>query len=376
MKKRIAFADGKQEEFFKNIKLKTALTWKKLSDKLMVKESTLSKAYRFGLCNLPYDIFKRILEIIEEDELTILKNYGASIVDEKLVIGRKVFGERKKQLNDMKIIYSNNNLNLDISKVNFSNYDKEKGIKLPNKLTSELAEEIGIHYGDGFLSEKRYDYRLKGNPYNEREYYLNYIAPLFKKLYNIDVSLKDFKASYGFELRSKAIWEFKTKILGIKPGKKYTITFPDKLKVNDVNILTAFIRGLFDTDGSISFKSKYGYKQYYPSIEISLTSKKVIKDVAEILFMMGFKPWVGFNEKYGRISIYGISQFKKYEELIGWSSPKNLNKVNDWKKRYPKLNLDMANVVQRLRRTTVAREKGVRLSPFALSTRIEQRRIK
>ena len=337
MKKRVQFIEGKQKEFLKYIKEKTSLTWEELSNKLKIKESTLSKAYMFGMCNLPYGVFKQILDIIGEDEQIILKNYKALIVDEKLIIGRKVFGERKKILDNIKINYKNNDLNLDISKVNFSKYDLSKGIKLPIKLTPELAEEIGMHYGDGFLSAKRYDYRLKGNPEDEQEYYLGYIKPLFKKLYNCDLRVKNFKTSFGFELYSRAIWEFKTKILGIKPGEKYNLFVPNKLKVNNIKILSAFIRGLFDTDGSISFKSKYGYIRYYPAIEISLTSKKVIKDVAEILSMMGFKPWVGFNKRYGRISLYGTEVFKRYEELIGWSSPKNLNKVKDWKERYPQL---------------------------------------
>jgi hypothetical protein len=53
--------------------------------------------------------------------------------------------------------------------------------------------------------------------------------------------------------------------------------------------------------------------------------------------MIGLKPRVYFNERYGRISIYGINALKRYEELIGWSSQKNLNKLNDWRNRYPML---------------------------------------
>lgn len=332
------FTEGKQRDFFGYVKAKSGLKWKELADKLKIKVSTLSKAYMFGMCNLPYDILKQILDIIGEDEQIILKNYKASIVDEKLIIGRKVFGEQRKQLKKIEITYPNKNFSFNISKVNFSKYDKEKKIKLPNKLTPELAEEIGMHYGDGFLSEKRYEYRLKGNQYNEREYYTNYIKPLFKKLYNIDVTLKDFKTSYGFELKSKAIWEFKIKVLGIKSGKKYNAPLPKILKINNKKILAGFIRGLFDTDGSLRFKSQYGYKDYYPVIEISLTSKNLIKDVADILNMFGFNIWLGFNEKYGRISLNGVLNFKRYKELIGWSSPKNLNKVKIWERAYPNLN--------------------------------------
>lgn len=334
MKKRVCFIEGNQKKFIDKVKKESNLGWRDLANKFNVKEGTLSKSYRFELCNLPYDLFKKMVLIIEQNEEDVLKKYGGELKKEELVIGRKVFGEQRKFLKKIKITFTNKNLNLDTSKVKFSKYDIKKGIKLPKKITPKLAEEIGMQFGDGFLSEKRYDYRLKGNPADEKEYYLNYIKPLFKELYNVDIKLKESWKSFGFELYSQAIWQFKTKVMGIKPGKKYTIVIPDKLKVKNIKILTSFIRGLFDTDGSLRFKSRYGYKKYYPVIEISLTSKEVVKEVGEILRMFGFNIWLGFNERYGRISINGIPNFKRYKELIGWSSQKNLNKIKGWEMRY------------------------------------------
>ena len=200
------------------------------------------------------------MNLINQDEQNALKDYDGRILNEEIVIGRKVFGERRKTIQDIELTYKKEILDFDTSKVNFSKYDLERGIKLPQKLTPELAEEIGMHFGDGFLSEKKYEYRLKGNPKDEKKYYQNYVKPLFKKLFNIEINLKDFKTSYGFELKSRAIWELKIKILGRKPGNKYNLYVPETLKVNNVEILSAFIRGLFDTDGSVCFKSKYGYK--------------------------------------------------------------------------------------------------------------------
>ena len=370
MEKRVNFSEGKQKDFFKYVKLTSNFSWKELADKLKVNESTLSKAYRFGVCDIPYDLFRRILNVINKDESTLLREYCGKILNEELVIGRKVFGEGRKILSEIKLDYKNNPSNFDISKVNFSKYDLERGIKLPKNLTPELAEEIGMHFGDGFLSGERYEYRLKGNPKDEKEYYQGYIKPLFKKLFNFEINLKDFKTSYGFELRSKAIWEFKTRILGIKSGNKFNLYVPKILKVNDVKIISAFLRGLFDTDGTVCFKSKYGYENYYPSIEITLISKKVIKDVAEMLKMLGFDPKISPTRNCERISLNGISRFKKYEQLIGWSSPKNLNKVNEWKFQYPELNNGDCNSV--VEYATVARTTGVRFSPFALSGQKEK----
>ena len=365
MKKRVNFEEGFQYKFLKKLKNKSNLKWKELAKILEINENTLSKSYKFGLCDIPYEIFKKITKILNKTEKEVLREYKGKIKEETQIIGRKCFGEERKVFEPIKITFKNKNKKLDTSKIEFSRYDLKKKIKLPEELTPELAEEIGMQFGDGFLSAKRYDYRLKGNPKDEKKYYNDYIKPLFKKLYNLNIKIKEFENTFGFELYSKAFWEFKTKVIGIRPGKKKYKSIPNILKVNNIKILTAFIRGLFDTDGSLSFKTKYGYKKYYPEISIALYSKGLIKEVGEILQMLGFKPNVYLNEQYPKISLNGIGSLKRYEKLIGWNSQKNLNKLNDWKNRYPNLSINMAGVVQRLECTTVARETGVQLSPSA-----------
>jgi intein/homing endonuclease len=345
MKKRVVFPVGKQKEFVKYFKEKINLPWAEISKKLSVNENTISKAYCFETCNIPLGVFEKIVLLCEEKPKAVLKKYQAKIIDEVTVIGRKVMGEQKKKLEEVNILFKNSNLELDNSKVSFSIIDRNKRIMIPSKMTPELAEEIGIHYGDGFLSSKRFTYRLKGNLKDEMPYYQNYIAPLFKKLYNADINLKQYRTTYGFELYSQAVCEFKVKVLGIKPGNKQYIEFPECLKVNNIEILTAFLRGLFDTDGCLYFKTNYGYKKYYPTITIELFSKKIIIAVSGILSMLGFKPGIYFRGNMGTIRLNGIGSLKRYEKLIGWSSPKNLNKVKEWKIQYPELNKEnMANV--------------------------------
>lgn len=339
MDKRVFFASGKQKKFIKSLKNKSNLKWKELAEKLDISENTLSKSYQFELSSIPYVLFRRMVAIIGENENKVLNRYNGEIIKGELIIGRKVLGEKRKILSPIKITFTRTNLNLDISKINYSKSDLNKRIKFPTKLTEELAEEIGMHYGDGFLSAQKNDYRLKGNPLDEKDYYKDYIKPLFKQLYNLDVNLKEFDRSFGFEIYSKAFWEFKTKVIGIRPGEKYEITLPEVLKIRNKKILAAFLRGLFDTDGCLCFKTRYGYIKYYPTIELALTSKKLIAEVAEIIKMFGFNPNVYFNEKYGKIALNGISALKRYEKLIGWSSQKNLNKINTWRSTYPQLNM-------------------------------------
>ena len=370
MQKRVFFSKGNQKKFVKYLKSKSSLGWNELAEKLRVNESTLSKSYGFELSSIPYEVFKVMINLIDEKEANILKRYNAKVEDELIFVGRKVLGEQKKKFDEIKISFPTKNLGLNTSKVNYSLVDKKKNIKLPDKITPELAEEIGIHYGDGFLSAKRYDYRLKGNPYDEKEYYQKYIRPLFKKLYNLSVNLKDFKTSYGFEITSKAMWEFKTGVIGIRPGNKENVAFPDALKVNDIQILTSFLRGLFDTDGSLYFKSRYGYEKYYPEIKLELFSKNLILEVGKILKMLGFNPNIYLRKNVGIISLNGIGALKRWEKMIGWSSQKNLNKLNNWKNRYSELNNGDCSLT--VERPVVVRETGVQLPSIASSSGIKQ----
>lgn len=208
--------------------------------------------------------------------------------------------------------------------------------------TPLLAEEIGIHLGDGFLSSKKYEYRLKGHKIDEKWYYIDYLKYLYKFLYNLELNIKDYSDTIGFEISSLALWDFKVRVLGIKPGRKDNLVIPDIIRVNNEEILCAFLRGFFDTDGCVTFLYKYGKGNYYPCITITQKSHKMIVEVAEILNMLGFSPKVYRYGEETKLMLNGYSQLKHYGEKIGWKSPKHLNKIVRWKGMF------MAAIVQRL----------------------------
>ncbi len=244
------------------------------------------------------------------------------------------FGFSRKKIGTKNITFSNSNLTLDITLVRMSTIDMAKNIRLPNKLSPLLAEEIGIHLGDGFLSSKRYDYRLKGHKIDERWYYLDHLKYLYKNLYNIDLSIKNYEDTIGFEIYSQALWDFKVKVLGIKPSPKNNLTIPDIIKVNNEQIITSFLRGFFDTDGSVSFLTKYGKMNYYPVISLTQKSSQIVEEVAQILQMLGFNPHVYHHRCEYTVVLNGYSQLFHFERTIGWNSPKHLNKIARWKQMF------------------------------------------
>ena len=144
-------------------------------------------------------------------------------------------------------------MEFDLSQIKFSKKDLVKGIKIPAELTEDLAEDIGIHVGDGSLYSHGkpygpYEFSYSGNIL-EKEY-MDHIVKLKKKLYNIN---KIRKYIYKNELRvnfnSLAIATFYSKIVGLPIGKKKDIDVPDIIKnCSDKKITAAFLRGLIDTD--------------------------------------------------------------------------------------------------------------------------------
>lgn len=203
-------------------------------------------------------------------------------------------------------------------------------IQLPNEPTPNLAEEFGIHIGDGSMNL----YKNKGltsiaiDPRDKD--YMNFIKGLYKKLYNVDVKLRTWSRAYGFQLSSTELVEFKNKF-GLPLGKKENIKIPEWIKKNK-QFQKACLRGIFDTDGTLYIETKYN--KPYPRIQISSISEPLIEDIYSILIDFEFKvsKWKEtFKNKNWKpryvIALRGYKQLQKWMKEIGSNNPKNLIKL-------------------------------------------------
>lgn len=217
----------------------------------------------------------------------------------------------------------------------FSSKDKLRKLKIPDKMTPELAEEIGIHLGDGSMNVygKGYLYSLEGHYNDDKDYYQNHIAHLMKELYNLDVRLRERKCAgvYGFQIGSKGLISFK-KSLGLPLGPKKNIEIPKIILNAEKEIISSFIRGFFDTDGGIYLEKKN--KKLYPRIQIVNYSNKIMFQLREVLkniFKFNLCLYLDKNTNVYRIIIRGDDNFEKWMERIGTNNQKNILKYERWK---------------------------------------------
>ena len=82
-------------------------------------------------------------------------------------------------------------MKFDLSKVEFSKYDKIRSIQIPEEPTEDLAYLIGLHIGDGSMNFYQNSglYSVRGHKVDDRKHYEKVIKPLFKRVYNVDFNL-------------------------------------------------------------------------------------------------------------------------------------------------------------------------------------------
>jgi ATP-dependent Lon protease len=220
------------------------------------------------------------------------------------------------------------------------------------KISNELAEIIGIHIGDGCISiNDRYsEYAILGDITEEKDYYDEILVPLynkiiFKKILGREVSPKKYlkNGTYGIMIFDKKVVNSFLGI-GLSSGSKLNITIPEII-LKDKKYWRPFLRGLFDTDGTIYFNKNYSIKDKNkrkhncPRIKLGLTSKEVIKEVYTMLKELGFNPYLKPPYKGKRdknpvhsIMLQRIKDIEKFICEIGFNSSKHITKWEVYKK--------------------------------------------
>ena len=212
-----------------------------------------------------------------------------------------------------------NLLNLFSKPAKFPNYilpswiDIKKNVKIPTEMTNELAEETGIHIGDGNLNASltkegytSYRYGISGDLTDELIYHQEYIAPLIQKIYNLKPNIlkRGDKNNVETYCRSKAIVQFKNKFLNLPIGTKNKIKIPKQIQ-NNKEFEIRCVSGIIDTDFSITANM---------AITGKLNSLLIIKGMSRIFNKNNIPYKLSWYKDYGRFYVKKEGAIKIIED--------------------------------------------------------------
>lgn len=222
--------------------------------------------------------------------------------------------------------------------LNIKNLGLDEKIVLPEKLTLELAEETGLHIGDGSMNfyknglKNKGLYQLRGHGIDDKNHYDTRIKNLYRSLYNLGPIMRDMKDTgvYGFQVWSDSLVHFKHKTLGLPLGNKLNIKIP-KLFFSKKDFLVSVIRGIFDTDGCLYLEPKN--KKLYPRIEFKTVSPNLSEQIKKISILLGLRATKyalirkerNWNTLY-TVAIRGDKMLNKMFELIQPANSKHVLK--------------------------------------------------
>ena len=137
---------------------------------------------------------------------------------------------------------------------------------------------------------------------------------------------------FGVQTSKKEVSNFFLEY-GFKPGRKtHTVSIPNYIKKSDKKVQSAFIRGLFDTDGCLRFERINNNTNYtYPKIEFNFASISLRDDLFNLLKKLGYRAHI-WGKKYYKICIAGNDNLEKFMKEISPKNAKHLNKYFFWKK--------------------------------------------
>ncbi|MEP7289214.1 MAG: adenosylcobalamin-dependent ribonucleoside-diphosphate reductase [Chloroflexota bacterium] len=150
---------------------------------------------------------------------------------------------------------------------------------LPATLDSDFAFFMGYLVGDGFVAADANDHRI-GVTVAHTSYLMDEMPALMQRLFGEHISLhrqqKDNDASVTFTIDNRAVKDFFA-LNGLTKLRSINAHVPRLIRQSPPEIVGAFLSGLFEADGSVS----YGY----PTLMSS--SETLIHEVATLLIGLG-----------------------------------------------------------------------------------------
>lgn len=155
--------------------------------------------------------------------------------------------------------------------------NKRQDILIPSVLSSRLAEFIGIMLGDGHLSHTQICISIS----REETKYLKYVSSLIKGLFNITPKYIDRveENTYDIYVGSVELVKFLKKMGLVSNKVQQQVDIPRWI-FSKPKYSVSFLRGFFDTDGSI-YSLKFGTQMKFcnRSMPLLQSTRKILLDL-------------------------------------------------------------------------------------------------
>lgn len=201
-------------------------------------------------------------------------------------------------------------------KPNYCN--KRHDIMIPERLSSELAEFIGIMLGDGHISETQACISIR----RQEKEYLEYIRSFIKNLFKINLKYIECptKNTYEIYIGSVDLVRF-LKNMGLVSNKvQKQVDVPGWIFLAPEYAMS-FTRGFFDTDGSI-YKLRFGVQMAFRNESIPL-----LQSTRKILLDLGYHP---SNTSSGRVYLTRKPDLYRYLAEIGFGNKKHSKRARNF----------------------------------------------
>jgi len=273
--------------------------WKRNSPDKLIKIRTKSGKEIITTCEHPYFVYYNGLKNKRADELKI-KDLIAS--------------PRKLNIEGKEIIFDLRNRPYFLRETDESFIFKGKTnsleVTFPKKLTSELAEFVGLVLGDGHIDKTKLEFH--NSCVELRERYIRLI-----KMFNVPYRVFKSRTTVVVQVTARVLNEILSNIFEIPLGNKANkIIIPQVILKSKNGVLAAFLRGYFDTEGSVSKDRRM--------IELVSASRLMIEHLRFALLRFGITTFNGLKiingVPYYRNYIYGNCVVDFFNN-IGFSHP-------------------------------------------------------
>ncbi|MFQ6020505.1 MAG: LAGLIDADG family homing endonuclease [Candidatus Aenigmatarchaeota archaeon] len=147
-----------------------------------------------------------------------------------------------------------------------------KIIQLPRRLNNKLAYLIGVIIGDGGITTERATITISSKD-------LRVIKTIVDNTFNVESKIINYRNYSVLSFTSIPIKQFLMYVFDLPEGKKKNnIRVPKIIKDAPLLLQINFIRGLYDSDGSLSMR-----KDGRRTLAIKQSTKILLKDVLDIL---------------------------------------------------------------------------------------------